>query len=270
MTSREAAQADVAAVRPLQLLSPAGRLDERAAEELLEVTPELVRGLYKDMTLGRRVDREAYMLQRQGELGLWLMSLGQEAAQAGSIRAIRQTDYVFPTYREHVAALCRGITPAELLTQWRGTTHAGWDPSRYRFHICSVVLATQVLHAVGYAMAVRAEGADEVVMAYLGDGASSQGDASEALNWSAVTSAPVMFFCQNNQWAISTPASLQMSVPLHRRATGFGLQAAYVDGNDVLAVYGITRRMAEMVRQRRTSRFHRGRYVPNVGPQHLG
>ena len=189
------------------------------------------------------------MLQRQGELGLWLMSLGQEAAQAGSIRAIRQTDYVFPTYREHVAALCRGITPAELLAQWRGTTHAGWDPSRYRFHICSVVLATQVLHAVGYAMAVRAEGADEVVMAYLGDGASSQGDASEALNWSAVTSAPVMFFCQNNQWAISTPASLQMSAPLHRRAAGFGLQATYVDGNDVLAVYGITRRMAEMVRR---------------------
>ena len=249
VASREAAQADVADVRPLQLLNPAGRLDERAAEELLEVTPELVRGLYRDMTLGRRVDREAYMLQRQGELGLWLMSLGQEAAQAGSIRAIRETDYVFPTYREHVAALCRGIAPAELLAQWRGTTHAGWDPSRYRFHICSVVLATQVLHAVGYAMAVRADGADEVVMAYLGDGASSQGDASEALNWSAVTSAPVMFFCQNNQWAISTPTSLQMSAPLHRRAAGFGLQAAYVDGNDVLAVYGITRRMAEMVRR---------------------
>jgi pyruvate dehydrogenase E1 component alpha subunit len=235
-------------VAPLQLVSPEGVLDESAAGDLVSVTPELVRGLYRDMALGRRVDQEGYLLQRQGELGLWLMSLGQEAAQAGSIRALRDDDFVFPSYREHVAALCRGITPRELLSQWRGATHGGWDPSRYRFHIYSLVLATQTLHATGYAMGVRADGADEVVLAYLGDGASSQGDASEALNWSCVTAAPIVFFCQNNQWAISTPASRQAGAPLHQRAEGFGLQAGYVDGNDVLAVYGMTRCMVEDVR----------------------
>jgi pyruvate dehydrogenase E1 component alpha subunit len=230
------------------LVSPDGQLDDDAAAGVVDVTPDLVRGLYRDMVLGRRVDQEAYSLQRQGELGLWLMSLGQEAAQAGSIRAVHHGDHVFPSYREHVAALCRGITPGELVAQWRGTNHSGWLPSRYRFHLYSLVLATQTLHATGYAMGVRADQADEVVLAYLGDGASSQGDANEALNWASVTQVPIVFFCQNNQWAISTPTSLQTRTPLHQRAAGFGLTAGYVDGNDVLAVYALTRRLVADVR----------------------
>ncbi|MGV9853809.1 thiamine pyrophosphate-dependent enzyme [Streptomyces sp. NPDC003442] len=232
----------------LRLVDPAGTLNERAAAGMLDVTGELVRGLYRDMVLGRRFDQEAYSLQRQGELGLWLMSLGQEAAQAGSIRALRADDRVFPSYREHVAALCRGISPTELLSQWRGASHGSWDPERYHFHIYSLVLATQTLHAVGYAMGVRYDAADSVVLTYFGDGASSQGDASEALNWAAVTSAPVVFFCQNNGWAISTPASKQYARPLSERAKGFGLDAVSVDGNDVLAVYAATRAMVERVR----------------------
>ncbi|BBY83154.1 pyruvate dehydrogenase (acetyl-transferring) E1 component subunit alpha [Mycolicibacterium pulveris] len=223
-------------------------LASRAAAQSDDTTADLVRGLYRDMALGRRFDQEAYALQRQGELGLWLMSLGQEAAQAGSIRAMRPADHVFPSYREHVSALCRGITPAELLSQWRGVTHGSWDPDRYRFHIYSLVLATQTLHAVGYAMGVRYDGADEVVLAYLGDGASSQGDANEALNWAAVNRAPIVFFCQNNQWAISTPNRKQFANALHLRAAGFGLDAVAVDGNDVLAVYQATRDMVERVR----------------------
>ncbi|MFE6957082.1 thiamine pyrophosphate-dependent enzyme [Streptomyces sp. NPDC057696] len=232
----------------LQLVDPSGNLNEQAASGLLDVTGELVRGLYRDMVLGRRFDQEAYALQRQGELGLWLMSLGQEAAQVGSIRALRADDRVFPSYREHVAALCRGVTPAELLSQWRGTSHGSWDPERYHFHIYSLVLATQTLHAVGYAMGVRYDRSDSVVFTCFGDGASSQGDASEALNWAAVTSAPIVFFCQNNGWAISTPASKQYAGPLRERAKGFGLDAVSVDGNDVLAVHAATRSMAERVR----------------------
>ncbi|MER7002645.1 thiamine pyrophosphate-dependent dehydrogenase E1 component subunit alpha [Dactylosporangium sp. NPDC000555] len=232
----------------IQLLSPDGtlRADERAP---LDVTPRLCRDLLRDMVLARRFDEEALALQRQGELGLWLMSLGQEAAQVGSVRALAPGDYVFPSYREHAAARCRGVGTAELLAQWRGVTHGGWDPARYRFHIYSLVLGTQTLHAAGYAVGVRLDGASEIVLAYFGDGASSQGDVSEALNWAAVAGAPVIFFCQNNQWAISTGTSRQMAAPLHRRAEGFGLEGHLVDGNDVLAVHAVTARAAESVRQ---------------------
>ena len=204
------------------------------------VTPELGRELYRWMVLARRLDQEAYNLQRQGELGLWLSCRGQEAAQIGSVSALRASDHIFPAYREHAVGLYRGISPAELLASWRGCTHSGWNPARYRMHIYSLVLATQTLHATGYAMGVQADGADEVVLAYVGDGASSQGDANEALNWAAVSQAPVIFFCQNNQWAISTPAAEQFRTPLHQRAAGFGLRAAHVDGNDALAVHAVT------------------------------
>ena len=204
------------------------------------VTPELGRELYRWMVLARRLDQEAYNLQRQGELGLWLSCRGQEAAQIGSVSALRASDHIFPAYREHAVGLYRGISPAELLASWRGCTHSGWNPARYRMHIYSLVLATQTLHATGYAMGVQADGADEVVLAYVGDGASSQGDANEALNWAAVSQAPVVFFCQNNGWAISTPAAEQFRTPLHARAAGFGLRAAYVDGNDALAVHAVT------------------------------
>ena len=180
------------------------------------------------MFLARRLDAEALALQRQGELGLWLMSLGQEAAQVGSIRALRETDYVFPSYREHAAALARGIGPADLLRQWRGVAHAGWDPRPYRFHFYSLVLGTQTLHATGYAMGVARDGTDEIVMTYFGDGASSEGDVSEALNWASVMAAPVLFFCQNNHWAISTPDAA--AEPHPAGAAGSGLRAGVLPG----------------------------------------
>ncbi|MBP7621128.1 MAG: pyruvate dehydrogenase (acetyl-transferring) E1 component subunit alpha [Gemmatimonadales bacterium] len=214
----------------------------------IPVDGDLARRLYRDMVLGRRLDQEAYSLQRQGELALWLMSLGQEAAQAGSINAIRGTDYVFPSYRDHVAGLARGISTQELLRQWRGATHGAWDPESHNFHIYSLVLATQLLHAVGYAMGVRLDGSDTVVLTYFGDGATSQGDASEAFNLAAVTRSPVVFFCQNNGWAISTPTEAQFSGPLVDRAAGFGLDAVSVDGNDAIAVFVETQRAVERVR----------------------
>jgi len=232
--------------RPVQLVTPDGTLTELARRVGIDF--DLARQLYRDMVLARRFDQEALALQRQGELSLWLMSWGQEAAQVGSIRAIRDSDMVFPSYREHAAALCRGVSPAELFVQWRGIRHSGWNPAEYRFHIYSLVLGTQTLHATGYATGAALEGTDEVVMTYFGDGASSQGDVNEAFNWAAASSLPVLFFCQNNQWAISTPTSTQMRTPLHRRARGFGLHAYHVDGNDVLAVNAVTEAAAERVR----------------------
>lgn len=237
---------------PLRLLAPDGTLRE-CAELPLDVTDVLARGLYRDMVLGRRFDQEAYHLQRQGQLGLWLSCQGQEAAQVGSIRAMADDDHVFPAYREHAAALCRGLGPAELLSQWRGTSHGAWDPAEHHFHIYTLVLATQILHATGYAIAVSTDrmkdpDVNDVVLAYFGDGSASQGDANEALNWAAVANAPIVFLCQNNHWAISTPASAQTRTPLHVRAAGFGLDSVVVDGNDVLAVYAATRTAAERVR----------------------
>ncbi|GAA1858022.1 pyruvate dehydrogenase (acetyl-transferring) E1 component subunit alpha [Pseudonocardia ailaonensis] len=234
-------------MEPVQLLDPDGELSPHPRWPL-DVTPDLCRDLFRRMTLARCFDDEALALQRQGELGLWLQSLGQEAAQIGSMTALRSDDYVFPSYREHAAGLVRGITPAELLIQWRGNAGSGWDPSRYRFHINTLVLAAQLPHATGYAMGVGRDGTDEIVVAYFGDGATSQGEANEAFNWAAAAEVPLLFFCQNNQWAISTPTQTQMRAPLHQRARGFGLDAHLVDGNDVLAVHAVTSAVAAQIR----------------------
>jgi pyruvate dehydrogenase E1 component alpha subunit len=239
-------------VDPFSVIERDGRLSIPQGADFGAPIDELTRRLYADMFLARRLDREAFALQRQGELALWLLCQGQEAAQVGSIRALRDSDFVFPSYREHAVTLCRGVTPTELLPLWRGTSHGGWDPVAHRLHIYTLVLSTQMLHAVGYAMGVKLDRAaapnDEIVMAYVGDGATSEGDASEALNWAAVTQAPIIFFCQNNQWAISTPNPKQFKGSLHQRARGFGLDVWHVDGNDALAVYLVVRDAAEHVR----------------------
>lgn len=234
-------------MEPMQLLTQDGELTPHPNLPL-DVTADLCQDLLRHMVLARRFDREAYSLQRQGELGLWLQSWGQEAAQVGSIAAVRSDDWVFPSYRDHAAALHRGIKPGELLSQWRGCSAAGWDPHEYRFHVNTLVLATQLLHATGFAMGVNLEGSDEVVLSYFGDGSSSEGDASEALNWAVTFKCPVVFVCQNNQWAISTPVGSQTTRPLHERAAGFGLDSYLVDGNDVLAVLAATRQAAERTR----------------------
>jgi pyruvate dehydrogenase E1 component alpha subunit len=231
---------------PIQFVTPGGELTELGRRNGVDL--ELVQTLYRDMARARRLDQEALALQRQGELGLWLQSWGQEGAQVGSMRALDEGDWVFPSYREHAAAMVRGITPTELMSQWRGATHAGWDPAAYRFHFYSLVLGTQTLHATGFAMGAKLDGGQHVVAAYFGDGAASQGDVSEALNWAAVGRLPLLFICQNNQWAISTPTDLQYATPVHQRAAGFGLRSFCVDGNDVLAVHAVTQAAAAGVR----------------------
>lgn len=235
-------------MQPVQLLDEDG-VFHPSPQWPVEITDDLCRRLYRHMALARSLDNEAVALQRQGELGLWLQSLGQEAAQVGSITALREDDYVFPSYREQAAALVRGITPEELLVQWRGNQHSGWDPAKYRFHIYTLVLAAQLLHATGYAMGVQRDGTDEVVMACFGDGSASEGEANEALNWAAACAAPILFFCQNNQFAISTPTEVQMRAPIHQRAAGFGLESHLIDGNDVLAVHAVTSAVAAQIRR---------------------
>lgn len=239
----------------VQLLTPEGERvhDERFDSYVADVTLEDLKGYYRDMVLVRRVDREASALQRQGQLGIWVPLLGQEAAQIGAGRALAAQDMAFPSYREHGVAWCRGIDPTELMGIFRGTDHGSWDPREVGFHLYTIVIGNQCLNATGWAMASRLHGrvgdADgEATMVFFGDGATSQGDVHEAFVWSAVYDSPVVFFCQNNQWAISEPLERQTRVPLYQRARGYGFPGIRVDGNDVLATLAVSRWALEQAR----------------------
>ena len=231
----------------VQLLTPEG---ERVANPNYESTlsGEEIFGLYRDMVIIRRLCNESTSLQRQGQLALWAPIQGQEAAQIGAGRALAPMDFTFPTYREHGIAWCRGVPPEDMLRLFRATSNGGWDPQKYRHSVPTIVLGNQVLNAVGYAMGVQRDGAEEAVMTFFGDGASSQGDVLEAFVWASSFNTPVVFFCQNNQWGISTPMSIQSKIPLYHRAQGFGFPGVRVDGNDVLAVYEVSRRALERAR----------------------
>jgi 2-oxoisovalerate dehydrogenase E1 component alpha subunit len=208
---------------------------------IAHLTPDDLVGFYEDMVVVRRLDAEATALQRQGELALWPPLLGQEAAQIGSGRALRVDDFVFSSYREHAVAYTRGVALVDLVRVWRGVAASGWDPYTVNMATPQVIIGAQALHATGYAMGIRQDGADAVAVAYFGDGAMSEGDVSEAMVFAASFRAPAVFFCQNNQWAISEPVRLQSTVELADRAGGFGIPAIRVDGNDVLAVHAATR-----------------------------
>jgi pyruvate dehydrogenase E1 component alpha subunit len=232
----------------VQLLTPEGeRVEHPTYSE--DLSDDELRALYRDLVLVRRVDAEATALQRQGELGIWASLLGQEAAQVGSGRALAPDDYAFPTYREHGVAWCRGVDPLNLLGLFRGVNHGGWDPNEKNFHLYTIVIGAQTLHATGYAMGMQKDGADGAVIAYFGDGATSQGDVNEAFIYASVFNAPVVFFCQNNQWAISEPIEKQSRIPLYQRAMGFGFPGIRVDGNDVLAVLAVTKAALQNARE---------------------
>ena len=241
----ELSTSSTAGAELVQLLTPEGERVHHPDYDV-DLTDDQYRELYRDLVLVRRIDVEATALQRQGELGIWAALLGQEAAQVGSGRALREKDFAFPTYREHGVAWCKGVDPLKLLGLFRGASNGGWDPQEKRFNLYTIVIGSQTLHATGYAMGVQKDGAvgdddGEAVIAYFGDGASSQGDVNEAFVWASVYNAPVVFFCQNNQWGISTPTAAQTRIPLYQRARGFGFPGVRVDGNDVLASYAVTR-----------------------------
>jgi 2-oxoisovalerate dehydrogenase E1 component alpha subunit len=229
----------------VQLLTPDGDRVEHPSYTV-DFSDEEYRELYRDLVIVRRLDAEATALQRQGELGIWASLLGQEAAQVGSGRALRPQDMVFPTYREHGVLYCRGIDPIMPLGLFRGVDQGGWDPNEFKFNMYTIVIGAQTLHATGYAMGIAKDGKvggpdGEAVIAYFGDGATAQGDVNEAFVWSSVFNSPIVFFCQNNQYAISEPLERQTRIPLFQRAAGFGFPGLRVDGNDVLATYAVTK-----------------------------
>ncbi len=249
----------VDAVQPepdmVQLLTPEGLRVEHP-DFPLEISDDEIGALYRDMILVRRFDAEATALQRQGELGLWASCLGQEATQIGTGRAVRPQDMIFPTYREHGVAWCRGMDPLVLMGLYRGSSVGSVVPRASHFNMYTIVIGAQTLHAVGYAMGVVRDGAvgsgdparDTAVLTFFGDGASSQGDVNESFVWAAAENLPMVYLCQNNQWAISAPVSTQSRIPLYLRAAGFGFPGVRVDGNDVLACLAVTRKSLDDAR----------------------
>lgn len=230
---------------PAGVATPSGEYDHYAAE----LDAATLQSMYRDMMLVRRFDHEATSLQRQGELALYVPAEGQEGAQIGSAYALRAQDYVFPSYREHGVAHVRGLDLAQILRLLRGVDHGGWNPLDFNFHLYTLVIGSQTLHAAGYAMGMTRDGVvgtgdpdrDAATVVYFGDGATSQGDVHESMVFSAVNHAPLVYFCQNNQWAISVPTTKQALVPLADRAPGYGIPSVRVDGNDPVACYAVTR-----------------------------
>jgi len=234
---------------PVQLVAPDGAptSEDRYHRDL---PPETLGWLYELMVVTRDLDTEFVNLQRQGELALFASCRGQEAAQIGATACLRKTDWIFPQYRELGALLTRGITPAQMSAVWRGRWHGGLGFTEKHCAPISIPIGTHGLHAVGAAMAAQRLGEDSVTVAFVGDGGTSEGDMHEALNIAAVTSAPCVFFIQNNQWAISVPVGHQQAGPsIAHRAIGYGMPGIRVDGNDVLACYAVMEQAAQRARR---------------------
>jgi len=226
---------------PLTLVDADGRAVPSA--DLAMPGDDVLLALHRKMVLARRFDTQATALTRQGRLAVYPSARGQEAGEVGAVLALRPRDWLFPTYRDTMAVICRGVDPIEALSLLRGDWHCGYDPYEYRVAPQCTPLATNTLHAVGVAHAARLKGEDTVALVMLGDGATSEGDTHAALNFAAVWQAPVVFFVQNNGYAISVPLSKQSAAPsLAHKGVGYGVPAMLVDGNDAAAVYAAVQR----------------------------
>jgi pyruvate dehydrogenase E1 component alpha subunit len=197
--------------------------------------------LYRDLVLLRTYDERSVVFHRQGRIGTYAIFWGHEAMQAGSAFALADEDWIFPSYRESAIGLLRGMPPEVVLAWWRGHPAGWWDPRAYRVASITVPIATHVPHAAGYAWGAKLKGESACAIAYFGDGATSEGAFHEGANFAAVMRAPLVLFCNNNQWAISTPLSAQTRAgALADKAAGYGMPGVRVDGGDVLAVYQAT------------------------------
>ncbi|MFB6168090.1 MAG: pyruvate dehydrogenase (acetyl-transferring) E1 component subunit alpha [Haloferacaceae archaeon] len=214
--------------------------DGAAVGDVPDLNDEELVGMYREMRLARHFDRRAVSLQRQGRMGTYPPLSGQEAAQVGSARALADRDWMFPSYREHVATTIHGVPLERTLRYWMGDERGNRREGENVFPV-AVPIATQVPHAVGAAWAAKSRGDDVVSLVYFGDGATSEGDFHEGMNFAGVFDAPTVLFCNNNQWAISVPRSRQTaSATIAGKAAAYGFDGVQVDGMDPLAVYAVT------------------------------
>jgi 2-oxoisovalerate dehydrogenase E1 component alpha subunit len=224
---------------PVRFVAEDGtRVDQHGA--YAEPAGDRLKTAYRLMVLGRRFDAQATALTKQGRLAVYPSSAGQEACQVAAALALTKNDWLFPTYRDSVALVARGLKPGEVLTLLRGDAHCGYNPAETRVAPQCTPLATQTLHAAGLAHALQRRGEDAVALALIGDGATSEGDFHEALNFAAVFKAPAVFFVQNNRYAISVPFEKQSAAPaLAYKGIGYGMRSEQVDGNDAVAVLSV-------------------------------
>ena len=210
---------------------------------------EVLLGLYRKMFVARRFDVQVSALTRQGRLATYPSALGQEGCEIPAVASLQDQDWLFPTYRDSIAVLTRGVSPSEVLALFRGDWHLGFDPYEHNVAPQATPLATQALHAVGLATAAKLKGDDAVALTLLGDGSTSEGDAHEAFNFAAVWQAPVVFVVQNNQYAISVPVAKQSHARTFAdKAIGYGMPGYYVDGNDAAAMFAVISAAVERAR----------------------
>ena len=235
---------------PISLLDHRGSaVTGKRAAGLRLPDAEILLKLYRQMVVARRFDVQVSALTRQGRLATYPSALGQEACEIAAVASLADRDWMFPTYRDTIALLTRGVSPSEVLSFFRGDWHSGFDPGRYRIAVQATPLATQALHAVGLATAAKLKGDDVVALTFLGDGSTSEGDAHEAFNFAAVWQAPVVFLVQNNQYAISVPVAKQTHARTFAdKAIGYGMPGYFVDGNDAAAMYAVLSESVERAR----------------------
>jgi pyruvate dehydrogenase E1 component alpha subunit len=214
-----------------------------------DLTPEQHVDLYRDLVLLRTYDERSVVYHRQGRIGTYAIFWNHEAMQAGAAFALEERDWIFPSYRESAIGLLRGMPASTVLSWWRGHPAGWWNPEDYNVASICVPIGTHVPHAVGLAWGSRLKGEDRVAVAFFGDGATSEGSFHEGATFAGVMKAPAILFCNNNQWAISTPVSAQTAAPtLADKAIGYGMPGVRVDGGDVLAIHEATREAVERAR----------------------
>jgi pyruvate dehydrogenase E1 component alpha subunit len=233
-------------VEHLAILNQKGDLDKKLEPEIVD---DLLLKLHRTMLLARRFDERLLSLQRQGRIGTFPPISGQEAAHLGAVAVLRPTDWMVPAFRETAAEIWRGRSLESIIIYNNGFNEGICIPEdRYDFPI-SVPVGSQILHAVGLGWATKYRQKDDVAMAFFGDGATSEGDFHEGMNFAAVFQAPVVFVCQNNQWAISIPLSKQTrSKTLVQKAVAYGMPGIQVDGNDILAVFAAAKEAVDRAR----------------------
>ena len=228
----------------VQILDDAGRLLDGA--EVPSLSEDELVEMYEQMRLARHFDQRAVSLQRQGRMGTYPPLSGQEGAQVASAHALDEDDWLFPSYREHGAALVRGLSLKRTLLYWMGHEQGNAIPEDLNIFTVAVPIATQVPHAAGAAWASKLKGEENTFLCYFGDGATSEGDFHEGMNFAGVFDVPAIFFCNNNQWAISVPRERQTaSETIAQKASAYGFEGVQVDGMDPLAVYSVTRDAVE-------------------------